>query len=228
VLAYHRFDATRPGPTTITLDVLHAQFAWLDAHHYRVVPLHEALAALPQVNHRYMACITVDDGHRSVYTHLFPLIRERGLPVTLFVYPSAISNAHYALTWEQLREMRATGLVDVQSHTYWHPNFVAERLRRTTRDFQVFVDDQLRRSRQVIEKRLASHVDLLAWPYGYSDAELQKAATNAGYVAAFAYGGGPLLPGDAAMALPRIPVGQGDRGNSFGARLQLRTPQRGE
>jgi Polysaccharide deacetylase len=49
--------------------------------------------------------------------------------VTLFVYPSAVSNAAYALTWEQLRELQATGLVDIQSHTYWHPNFREEKRR---------------------------------------------------------------------------------------------------
>lgn len=210
------------------MDAFHAQLAWLETHGYHVVPLHEALVALRQANHGQLACITVDDGHRSVYSHLFPLVRERGLPVTLFVYPSAVSNAPYALTWEQLREMRATGLVDVQSHTYWHPDFAAERRQRTVHDFERFVDDQLRRSRQVIEARLASHVDLLAWPYGYFDDELEKAAINAGYAAAFAYGGGPLGAGAPSMALPRIPIGENDRGGRFGARLGSRISHRVE
>jgi peptidoglycan/xylan/chitin deacetylase (PgdA/CDA1 family) len=42
--------------------------------------------------------ITVDDGHLSVYTELYPLILKHRPPVTLFIYPSAISNASYALT----------------------------------------------------------------------------------------------------------------------------------
>jgi hypothetical protein len=72
---------------------------------------------------RLCVAITVDDGHRSVYTDLYPRIVRLRQPVTLFIYPSAISNAPYALTWAKLSEMARSGLVDEQSHTYWHPNF---------------------------------------------------------------------------------------------------------
>lgn len=56
---------------------------------------------------------------------MFPLLKKYQIPATLFIYPSAISNASYALTWDQLKEMKETGLIDVQSHTFWHPNFRA-------------------------------------------------------------------------------------------------------
>ncbi|MFW1406334.1 polysaccharide deacetylase family protein, partial [Vibrio parahaemolyticus] len=92
----------------------------------------------------------------------------------------AISNASYAITWEQLHEMQASGFVDVQSHTYWHPNFHIERKRRSPADYRAFVDDQLRRSRQVLEARLKTPVDLLAWPFGIVDSELEAAAQQAG------------------------------------------------
>jgi peptidoglycan/xylan/chitin deacetylase (PgdA/CDA1 family) len=49
--------------------------------------------------------ITVDDGHLSVVREMLPLVREFNVPVTLFIYPSAISNASYALTWEDLRSI---------------------------------------------------------------------------------------------------------------------------
>jgi Polysaccharide deacetylase len=74
--------------------------------------------------------LTADDGHRSAYAHMFSLVHLYRIPVTLFVYPSAISNADYALTWEQLLELKETGLFDIQSHSYWHPNFKEEKRRR--------------------------------------------------------------------------------------------------
>lgn len=60
---------------------------------------------------------------------MFPVLRRCGLPMMLFIYPSAISNASYAMTWDQLREMARSGLVDVQSYSYWHPDFKRERER---------------------------------------------------------------------------------------------------
>lgn len=51
----------------------------------------------------------------------YPSSAEHEVPVTLFVYPSAISNATYAMTWEQLDTLHRTGLFDIGSPTYWHP-----------------------------------------------------------------------------------------------------------
>jgi len=171
------------------------------------------------------ASITVDDGHGSVYTQLFPIVRRMGFPVTLFIYPSIISNDPDALTWGQLREMRGSGLVDVQSHTYWHPNFKIERRIRTPAAYAAFVDDQLTRSRRVLETRLETRVDMLAWPFGIADRQLELAAQRAGYAAALTYAGGPAKSGDDAFALPRIPIAEGDRGRAFARKIGFALPE---
>lgn len=225
ILAYHRFDPAVAGPTTVTVVAFEEQLAWLAAHHLRIVTLRAALAGLmngePGLQTTAVA-ITADDGHESVYTVLFPMILRAKIPVTLFIYPSAISNASYALTWPQLKEMQASGLVGVESHTYWHPNFNTERRRRSPADYQAFVDNQLTHSKAVIEKRLGRPVDLLAWPYGIFNSDLEAAAKRAGYLAAFAFGGGPAAHGDDVLALPRIPITDVDRGARFGAMLTSR------
>lgn len=220
ILAYHRFDPDVSGPTTVTVPALEGQFAWLSQHGYRIIPLHQAVTELAgTIPHQSdpAAVITVDDGHESVYTVLFPLIRKAHIAVTLFIYPSAISNASYALTWTQLKEMESSGLVDVESHTFWHPNFKRERRRLSPNDYQAFVDSQLVRSKAILEKRLGKPVDQLAWPFGIVDIDLEAAARRAGYITAFAYAGGQALPGDDLLALPRIPITDADRGSRFGA-----------
>ena len=152
ILVYHRFDPASSGPTTVRTSVFESQLAWLEEHHYRVISLHTALDALrkPETTGEPSVVITVDDGHRSVYTEMFPLILKQRIPVTLFIYPSAISNASYALTWEQIRTMEKSGLVEVESHTYWHPNFDKERVRLGTAQYEAFVAVQLERSKQVL------------------------------------------------------------------------------
>lgn len=67
--------------------------------------------------------ITVDDGHGSVFTEMKPVAERFGIPVTLFIYPSAISNAPYAMTWEQLRELKATGLFEIEIAHLFAPQF---------------------------------------------------------------------------------------------------------
>lgn len=229
ILAYHRFDPAIAGPTTVTRRAFTSQLAWLAQHGFRIVRLRDAVTELKAPTATAVskeAVITVDDGHRSVYTILFPLIRKLDIPVTLFIYPSAIGRASYALTWDQLREMQATGLVDVQSHTYWHPDFNAERRHRKPADFQHFVDDQLRRSKAVLEAHLGKPVDMLAWPYGIVAPDLEVAARNAGYAFAFAYEGGPAKAGADLLALPRIPVADATRGERLVAQRIVRSEGR--
>lgn len=229
ILLYHRFDPTTPASTTVTTPVFEEQLEWLQAHHVAVIPLRSLVNELKGTGAAIdspSVVICADDGHQSVYTQMFPLIKRYRIPVTLFIYPSAISHASYALTWEELKEMEASGLVEVQSHTYWHPNFKQERARQSPAEYQKFVDLQLVRSKQTLESRMGHPVDLLAWPYGIHDPDLEAAATRAGYVAAFSLDGRPVVPGMDPMAIPRFMIGNHDRGPQFAAIVGTSAEQR--
>jgi peptidoglycan/xylan/chitin deacetylase (PgdA/CDA1 family) len=206
ILVYHRFGSQVADSMTVRTDAFEAQLRQIEQAGYQVIPLRQLVAHLvaqspPPPAHSVV--ITVDDGHRSVYTELLPMVRRHHIPVTLFIYPSAISNASYAMTWPQLAELRATGLFDIQSHTYWHPNFFRERRRLDPETYTRFVDMQLTRSKTVLEKRLGTQVDMLAWPFGLQDAGLRARAARAGYIAGFTLERRPARSDDDPLALPR-------------------------
>ncbi len=218
ILVYHRFGPVVADSMTVRTAVFEQQLAWLRDHDYRIVPLRSAIDALRGVGEHDLGraiTITVDDGHRTVYTELFPLIKRYRFPVTLFIYPSAISNASYAMTWEQIAEMARSGLVDVQSHTYWHPNFRREKARLKPAEYRAFVASQLMRSKKVLTERLHSEITMLAWPFGIVDSELEQMARAAGYVAAFTIERRPALPNADLLALPRYLMTDQDRGARF-------------
>lgn len=206
ILVYHRFGPQVADSMTIRTEAFESQLRLLQAAGYQVIPLrrfvdHLVLDAPPPPP--CSLAITVDDGHRSVYTELLPLVQRHNIPVTLFIYPSAISNAPYAMTWQQLAELRATGLFDIQSHTYWHPNFHKEKQRLDPQAYVRLVDTQLVKSRQALEARLGGHVDLLAWPFGLFDDELKAHAASAGYLAAFTLERRAAKGSDDPLSLPR-------------------------
>lgn len=220
VLVYHRFGPVVADGMTVTTAVFEQQLAWLRDHDYRIVPLRAAVDAIRGVGQRDLSravTITVDDGHRTVYTELFPLIKRYRFPVTLFIYPSAISNASYAMTWEQIGEMARSGLVDVQSHTYWHPNFHREKARLKPAEYGAFVANQLLRSKKVLMERLHADITMLSWPFGIVDPELERMAREAGYVAAFTLERRPATPASDLLAMPRYLMTDHDRGARFAA-----------
>lgn len=218
ILLYHRFGPNAAS-TTVSDAALDQQLAWLSSH-ARVGALREVTNGLKNGGSgRPCVAITVDDGHSSDYTDLFPRLRRYHLPATLFIYPSAISNASYALTWSEISEMVASGLIDVQSHTYWHPNFHVEKAHRSPDDYSVFVAMQLTRSKDVIVRHTGRPVEMLAWPYGIVDAQLEQAASAAGYRFAFIIGDRPAQSGTDPLALPRLWISDSDRGARFAEKI---------
>jgi peptidoglycan/xylan/chitin deacetylase (PgdA/CDA1 family) len=221
ILAYHRFGPVVADTMTVTTRTFVSHLEYLAEHGYTVIPLRRLVdarrGAAPPPPPRAVV-ITADDAHRSVYEEMYPLVRRFAVPVTLFVYPSAVSNADYALTWDQLRELRDSGLFDIQSHTYWHPNFRREKARLSPDAYEQLVATQLERSRDRLARELGARIDLLAWPFGIHDAELAALAARAGYVAAVTLDARPSTPADDLMALPRYLMTEQVRGAAF-ARL---------
>jgi len=218
IFDYHRFNTFRADSMTVRVSVFQFQLQYMTEHGYHFIPLARYVAyrmgKAPAPPPRSVV-ITIDDGHESVYTRALPLVERYRIPVTLFIYPSAISNASYAMTWGQLRALKATGLFDIQSHTYWHPNFKIEKRRLTPSQYDKFVDIQLRRSRDVLDKKLGVNVTMLAWPYGIYDKELMQKAAKAGYTAAFALNGRHAGDADNILAISRYLVSDRDSGRLF-------------
>jgi len=213
ILLYHRFGPFVSDGMTVTTSTFESHLQYLKNHGYTVIPLRHLvdyylgkMVSLPSPS----LVITADDGHKSVYTDMFPLLRKYQVPVTLFLYPSAISNASYAMTWNQLREIKETGLFDFQSHTFWHPNFKEERKRLKTAEYEFFVEKQLKKSKEKLQRELDVKVDMLAWPFGIYDDWLIRKGIDAGYMAGFTMERRHTSPSENIMALPRYLIVRND------------------
>ncbi len=228
ILLYHRLGPTVADSMTITTPLFESHLIYLREHGYTVIPLRQLVdwlrkkAPAPPPK---SVVIVEDDAHRTVYTDMLPLAKKYRIPVTVFVYPSAISNATYAMTWDQLRQLRKSGLFDIQSHSYWHPNFKQERRKLKLGDYEKLVDMQLRKSRAKLEKELGVPVDMLAWPFGIYDDYLLTRARAAGYGSTFTIERRHVRPEDSVMKLPRYLLTNGDQGEAFGRILGGTVPK---
>ena len=188
VLVYHVLNPTIPGSMTITPDRFESQIRWLKDNGYTVIPLKKLVSYLQGENVSLPAkpvVITADDGWESDYTYMYPIVRKYNVPVTLFIYPGAISEGKHALTWDQLKELMRSGLFDIQAHTLTHPNFKQEKKHLSQAAYEKLVHRELFESREILEDKLGIKVDLLAWPFGIYDSYLEQQAVRAGYTMAF-------------------------------------------
>jgi hypothetical protein len=222
ILVYHRFGAVVTDAMTVRTSTFRWQLGYLRDHGHPIIPLHELISYMrgdgPAPPPRSVV-ITTDDGHASVFTEMLPIVRDFRVPVTLFIYPSAISNASYAMTWPELDMLHRSGLFDIESHTYWHPNFKTEKGRLSREAYPAFARMQLNKPRTVLRDKLRVEADLIAWPFGIYDDELVALAHEAGYIAGFTIERRVVTARERIMALPRFLVTDSDSGRRFTAML---------
>lgn len=218
ILLYHRFGATVADGMTITTPVFEAQMKYLHDNNYKVIPLRQLVdyyrGKAPAPGPKSVV-IVEDDAHKSVYSDMLPIIKKYRYPVTVFCYPSAISNAKYAMTWDQMRGLTKTGLFDIQSHTYWHPNFKKERKKLSQTALDTLVMTQLKKSKSRLETEMGTKVDMLAWPFGIYDDYLIRKATESGYSATFTIERRHATASDSVLKLPRYLLVNADSGKAF-------------
>ncbi|NML16525.1 polysaccharide deacetylase family protein [Azohydromonas caseinilytica] len=167
ILCYHRFGPGG-GKMVVSAASFAAQLDWLTRNDYHVIRLEQLLDYLEgrQALPRRSVVLTIDDGYASVYRHAFPLLKKHGLPATLFVYTDFIGSGGEALSWAQLSEMAASGLIDVQAHSKSHRNLIDRMPGESEERYRQGLDAEARVPRELLEKRLPVQVRHYALPYG--------------------------------------------------------------
>jgi len=65
--------------------------------------------------------LTIDDSSKSFYTIMFPMLKEMNMKAILSVigiYSEEESNNGFHMSWDQLKEVEDSGLVELQNHSY--------------------------------------------------------------------------------------------------------------
>ena len=121
--------------------------------------------------------ITFDDGYESNYTLAYPVLKRHKIPATIFMnndLAGKISvNGLPHFSWEQAKEMEASGLVTVQSHGYTHHDFTSIPIEQLAREYS--------RSRQEIEEKLGKRKhNMVAYVGGDFNSKTFQALHDAG------------------------------------------------
>ncbi|MEW6259443.1 MAG: polysaccharide deacetylase family protein [Thermodesulfobacteriota bacterium] len=118
-------------------EVLAEQLAYLADNGYRSLRLSEFMAFLSGELDLKAPSVVLswDDGDRSWYRDVYPLLKRFGFCGIGFVVTSRIAEKAPSgegsgwLSWEEVREMDAEGVMDIHSHSHLHNRmFVTDRL----------------------------------------------------------------------------------------------------
>ena len=156
------------------------------AHYLSLRELHEHLVTGKQVPERSVV-LTFDDNYLGFYENAWPILKAKNIPSGMFVHTDFVGNtsgSHPKMTWDQLKELDATGLVEIGGHTCSHPGD----LKSLPEDVQ---ERELTKSKALLEDQLGHPVPFLAYPVGSADAKTIALTKSAGYTMAFTMRNGP-------------------------------------
>jgi len=184
-----------------------------------VVRLADALPLPDEAGERRRVAITFDDGYSDLLHHAVPVLRELQLPATIFVPTSLVGRSEFswypdrpqALSWGEIEQLVAEGLLDVQSHSRTHPWLPRVDDQRAW--------DEIGGSKRDLEERLPYEVTIFCYPAGlYGERELEL-VREAGYRAAVTTDPGVNLGSPPLHRLRRTLIFWDDSARTFDGKL---------
>lgn len=239
VLAYHDIMDSEPDQQYVATRTANfiAQMRWLKANHYVPVSVDQILAArdgkaeLPEK----AVLLTFDDGYRSMYDRVFPILKRNHWPALfapvgswLDTPPGQMVNfsgkprpRDKFVTWEQVREMSDSGLVEIGAHTQdLHKGILAnpqgnvepaaaalaydpiKKRYETLDEFRQRIDHDVTTITNTITRVTGKAPRIWVWPYGASSGIGLDVAKAHGYQSAMTLDEG-LLDVHNLMNVPR-------------------------
>jgi peptidoglycan/xylan/chitin deacetylase (PgdA/CDA1 family) len=242
ILLYHRIapvhDGVRPPTMNVTPGRFREQLEGLLRCGYQFRPLREVVdgALKGEPPPPKTAVVTFDDGYQNIYLDAWPVLRELGVPATLFVVTGCLDSpepfpfdpwgrhhhrqvpaaAWQPLTWEQCAEMERSGVIEIGSHTHTHRD-----LRRRPEQFA----SDLETSLALLAQRLGPGPRTFSFPFGgvrsgFAGPELTEQAKASGVICSLTTEIGLVELGASPFSWGRLEVIDQDTSSIVKAKLE--------
>jgi peptidoglycan/xylan/chitin deacetylase (PgdA/CDA1 family) len=236
ILAYHRvtsWTSRRPVPTwNVTPRRFRAQLDGLLRRGYRPWPLRRVLEhghlGRPIPSKTFV--VTFDDGYDNVHRNAWPILKELGVPATVFLATAYLDSpepfpfddwraagsrrvapeAWRPLTTAQCGEMLEDGRIELGTHTHTHAVFQGQP--------EALAHD-LATSLDVLSYRFGLADATFAFPFGIAGPSLCAAARQAGVLCSLTTETALVEPGSDPFGWGRFGIDESDSAGTIAARL---------
>ena len=158
----------------VTAEHLEQQIKYLLAKGYHFVTLNEVYdmfikdgTAPPKT-----LVLTFDDGYRSFYTNVFPILKKYQVKASAYIISQDIGHKGN-VTWDMLKEISKSGLVEIGDHTVNHKS-----LKKLSDDEQRF---QMGQNKKDLEDGLGITVNTIVYPFGEYNTSTKRIAEEIGF-----------------------------------------------
>lgn len=216
IFSYHEIaDKSQTLDSTYAVAPAHfdEQMKWLIDNGYHFISINDILAYRKhgKVLPNKAVLVTFDDGYSSVYSNAYPIIKKYKIPVVIALVGSWLQAKEKAdfsgqmiprgefLSQNEIKEMVASGLVEVASHSYashkgimGNPQGNMQPAMRTRqwlsekgvyedeKSYQKRIYDDLAENSRFLKEYTGQKPRVVVWPYGHYNIEVRKIAEQLG------------------------------------------------
>ncbi len=196
---YHRFNEGKYPSTNIQMDVFKEQLKIIEKEGLKFIHPKNFYKSLSENKLERKILFTVDDGLLSFYENAWPILKERKIPVLLFVNTREVGSFNY-MSWDQIKELHESGNVEIGNHSHSHEYLVDE-------NSEIIRNDILK-SIEIFEKELGENSEFFSYPFGEYSLEFKKIIKDLGFKYAFGQHSGVIDESKDMWALPRFPINE--------------------
>lgn len=178
VLMYHHVQpqslADEKGQTahSVNNDTFDSHMSYLLSKGYTFITVKELSDALKNKTSlpSKSIAITLDDGYKDAYTYAFPIFKKYNIKANLMISTGLVGGADY-LSWEEIKEMNASGLIYFTNHTWSHyPVGYGSKEK---------IDYEIKTANKQLQDYTGQTVDIFTYPYGsFSDTAISVLKEN--------------------------------------------------
>ncbi len=202
VFMYHKFGVSKYPSTSVTLDQLKDHINEFTKEKYNILPLEFIVDTILNDGDlpNNTIGISIDDADKSFFEVGWPLFKENGIPVTLFVTTGTISNNNKSyLNWDQIRRLKSEGVtIGAHSHTHAHmPDLDINEIKM-----------EIELSNKIFLKEIGELPNLFAFPYGEANSEIIDLIKSYKFKVAFGQHSGIINETSNMYYLPRFSLNE--------------------
>ncbi|MEG1132376.1 MAG: polysaccharide deacetylase family protein [Romboutsia sp.] len=227
VLMYHHFetDDKKINDVTVKKSEFEKQMKYLKDNGYTAITVQdlvdfkESKKELP----KKPVLITADDGYKSNYEIMYPILKKYNMKATIFVIGERIdnadkpSNAIPKFNWKEAKEMYDSGVIDFECHTYNSHDkketangekgaFSSPLVGESEEEFEDRITKDIEKNISVIQNNLGYKPIGFAYPFGDFSSTSEKVLKDNGIKFTFLAEGGKEKNIGKSYLLKRIPV----------------------
>lgn len=229
VIGYHEITAEKNAVIpdyAVSTKQFELHLDWLQKNGYHFISVTQLIRAnegkekLPTKP----VLLTVDDGYQSFYQYAYPIIKRRKIPVVMAVVGSWLETKpdqlvqfgddklprNKLLSWDELKTMQNSGLVEIGSHSYnlhkgilGNPQGNSEpaattrlyneknKSYETDKQYTDRILSDLKKNNQVLKAHGLKAPRVMVWPYGRYNMQAVELAKKAGMPVTISLDDGP-------------------------------------